>query len=1194
MANLFDSIPSWANTIRPDAAFLDSSPWLDSTLFPRAESQSPVDKAKEASGIGIVNFLSAISTAVTLFTIQLLLFVLLRNKLARIYKPRTYLVPERERTEPPPRNILALIRVIFNYDDREVIKKCGLDAYFFLRYLKTLLVIFVPICAIVLPILIPINYIDGKGHDVDPKSVNNATRNSTPSGLDTLAWNNVNPAHTSRYTAHLVMAILVVCWVCTVFFFELRVYIKVRQDHLTSAEHRLRASATTVLVNSIPKKWLSEEALMGLFDVFPGGVRNIWLNRDLTTLLDKISIRRSVHSRLESAETDLIKAAKKAQLKQKAAEEKKWRKQQKLKALTKEEIAARNAAQDEEANRMANSGEGIYAGADGNVSLRDNYESNGLRVKTSHDVHELDTVEEEDGQEQPGGFMMTSVKNPLSKVGKGVPALLPRRTDDVLPSRLSTESPEAPRSHSRATSGVSENSTGPIKKTVHATAAGNTVREVGEDDDMYMPGRTRFWQFWKPPTGSYASPVPQGPRVEDQPSRKRSMWQKLKALVPFTGKKHEPLNEYPPACNPDRKADQDDGAEWQKYLKAKHRPTHRLPLFGINWMPGLPLINKKVDTIYWCRQELARLNLEIEQDQKHPERFPLMRSAFIRFNHQAAAHMACQSVVHHIPRQMAPRMNEISPRDVVWDNMALTWWQEWLRTAIVILIISGMVFLWALPVAWTAALSQLDKIITQGTWLGQLLKSDLAITVLKAISGVLPAAILAGLLAIVPGILRLLAQFMGAKTGAQKSESLNEFIGNLTKLQSVGAVLDLLANNLPASANYFFSYMALQALATSSGTLFQLSALVMWFIIAPLFDSTARSKWSRNISLAQIQWGSFFPVYTNFACIGLVYCVIAPLISVFAIVTFSLLWLAQRYAMLYVNRFEVDTGGVLYPRAINQTFTGIYFMELCMAGLFFIVQDTHKNRTCTPHGIVMIIVFLLTVGYQIILNLSFSPLFRYLPVTFEDEAVLRDEAFQRAQDARFAQSDQDRQYDDEAATDTGLGEYDYGPSAETKDIGLDKNELHAPRQGHHLREHVKQVGAWAKDSGNQIRKIKAKTDNSKALQYRRKQRRRDLEAQRAMGDALYGGYHDEIEDLTPEERDMLTRHAFLHYALRVRRPVVWIPRDDLGISDDEIRRTRDYSEYIWMSNEGTALDSKMRVVYGQNPPDFSEDDIINL
>ena len=75
---------------------------------------------------------------------------------------------------------------------------------------------------------------------------------------------------------------------------------------------------------------------------------------------------------------------------------------------------------------------------------------------------------------------------------------------------------------------------------------------------------------------------------------------------------------------------------------------------------------------------------------------------------------------------------------------------------------------------------------------------------------------------------------------------------------------------------------------------------------------------------------------------------------------------------------------------------------------------------------------------------------------------------------------------------------------------------------------------------------------------------------------------------------MLVRKAFQHYALRARRPTVWIPRDDIGVSDDEIRRTVEFSEHIWISNEGTALDSKVRVVYGRNPPDFSEVDLINL
>lgn len=97
-----------------------------------------------------------------------------------------------------------------------------------------------------------------------------------------------------------------------------------------------------------------------------------------------------------------------------------------------------------------------------------------------------------------------------------------------------------------------------------------------------------------------------------------------------------------------------------------------------------------------------------------------------------------------------------------------------------------------------------------------------------------------------------------------------------------------------------------------------------------------------------------------------------------------------------------------------------------------------------------------------------------------------------------------------------------------------------------------------------------------------------------MGEALFAGINDEIEDLTPDERDKLVQRAFQHEALRARRPVIWIPRDDLGVSDDEIYRTQNLSKYIWISNEFTGLDSGGRVVYRRSPPDFSEVDLIEL
>jgi hypothetical protein len=182
-----------------------------------------------------------------------------------------------------------------------------------------LLKIFIPLSLIILPILVPLNKVDGRDQGLVSLTNGTQTRYNV-TGLDQLAWGNVRPTHTDRYWGHLVLAVIVVVYVCAIFFDELRGYIRLRQAYLTSPQHRLRASATTVLVTSIPSKFLSVEALDRLFDVFPGGVRNIWLNRNLDQLNEKIKLRSQLALMLESAETTLIRKCKRAQLKQKKRE----------------------------------------------------------------------------------------------------------------------------------------------------------------------------------------------------------------------------------------------------------------------------------------------------------------------------------------------------------------------------------------------------------------------------------------------------------------------------------------------------------------------------------------------------------------------------------------------------------------------------------------------------------------------------------------------------------------------------------------------------------------------------------------------------------------------------------------------------------------------------------------------------------
>ena len=340
----------------------------------------------------------------------------------------------------------------------------------------------------------------------------------------------------------------------------------------------------------------------------------------------------------------------------------------------------------------------------------------------------------------------------------------------------------------------------------------------------------------------------------------------------------------------------------------------------------------------------------------------------------------------------------------------------------------------------------------------------------------------------------------------------------------------------------------------------------------------------------------------------MIYCVIAPLILVFNVITFGLFWFVYRYNTLYVTKFRFDTGGLLFPRAINQLFTGLYVMELSLIGLFFLVRDVDGHVACDGQAICMIVVFVLTIGYQLLLNEAFNPLLQYLPITLEDDAVRRDEEFSRAQQTRLGldveveEEQKSRRESEDRYTDLGHGEDDQANQIELKSLENDaerpashpSNSLAPPKLG-------ARRTSWADRSTKQRSKYFGTNSNSSLTSVQRVRENvvHDAEAQGSLthkrqAQALFAGIQDELEDLTPDERDQLVQRAFQHDALRAKRPVVWIPRDDLGVSDDEVYRTQRFSKHIWISNEYQALDGKCRTIFSRSPPDFSEVDLIQL
>ncbi|KAI8943236.1 hypothetical protein NX059_001258 [Plenodomus lindquistii] len=1227
----------------------------------------------------IENFAASLSTAAVIFGVQISVFLILsgnwklhktrkaaereieqNDKAAerqglfhKIYYYKTAFVPKAKRIAAPVTAIESF-KNVFTISDRELIRIAGVDGYLFLQYLQLLLRIFIPMAIFILPILLPINHIG----DVPEVA-----------GLDMFAWPNVGvPEKVHRLWAHLVLAVLVVCWVCFNFYLSLRQFVRMRQTVLTMPEHRMRASATTILVQSIPKKWLTVPALDALYDVFPGGIKDIWINRNYDDLAEKVAKRTKVARALESAETNLIinctKAHKKMQEKaaKEAGNKKKSKKERKAEEARQDHVAA---LQTHDSGTDAGNPHEIEAQlqqvleqSSGSSSSSSSRSSSPSRKKGLFPVPFI-------------GEGMHAVGEGFRDVGQGVDRFnkkmlggvrgvfggkkgQPNPHDGNAPAQhdgsgdYTVDSPVSADFHRReASSDTQAPLAGPAKEKYGSDGGSvpNSPKEMiapaeKEEAKEAHPQKSGFkpWQKLKDVysgTGDFASPNPFREEGERLPMELTDS-EKEKIKYDFIGVYDEGFVE------------DDDDALWRQYIKPKDRETMRVPLFNKSWWPSLPLIGKKVDTIYYCRKELARLNVEIADDQAHPERFPLMNSAFIQFNHQVAAHMACQSVSYHIPRQMAPRTVEVNPAYVLWDNLTMKWWERYLRMFAVIVLIVALVIFWGIPVSFTGALSQVQTLTDQFHWLRWI--EDLPEWAISFIQGVLPPAFLAILFAVLPLLLRFLAGMTGTTTSGERELLVQNFYFAFVFVQlflvvsiSTGittAIEDLvndpisipatLAKNLPKAANYFFSYMILQSLSISSGTLLQIGAVAV-IVFLRFMDTTAREKVSRVLSRPGINWGTMIPVYTNFGAIGIIYSVVSPLILIMMLITFCLFWFTYRYQMIYVSYAKAETNGLIFPKAVNQLFTGLYFLELCLIGLFFLQRNTRNEVACFPQAIIMIVVLVFTVLYQFVLNRAFGPLFTYLPITFEDEAVLRDAEFQRAQASRWEKEEHE---DDEHAPLNAeenakrtaeerelahLNEMNrleardqriasHGPESyelsvmdsnqpvpttpsrsgrKTNWAGKSQTSLHKERSRSRSHHNTRTLSSQHHDGAANSRKdpLAVLTNTLRKGLDTAARPLHDAEASVLPTDNLFDDIDDELADIEPSARQKLIKRSFQHPASRAIQPAVWIPYDELGVAKDEIERTGRFTKKVWITSVGARLTADGSVAFKGLPPD---------
>jgi calcium permeable stress-gated cation channel len=277
----------------------------------------------------------------------------------------------------------------------------------------------------------------------------------------------------------------------------------------------------------------------------------------------------------------------------------------------------------------------------------------------------------------------------------------------------------------------------------------------------------------------------------------------------------------------------ESGSAAARWIRPKDRPTHRLK----------PVIGKKVDTINWARDEIARLNPLIEKAQNEyraGEAKP-KNAVFVEFWNQTQAQAAFQMVTHHQALHMAPRQVGMVPEEVIWSNLGMTWKTATVRNIVALSAATALIIFWSFPVAVVGAISQISYLTEKLPWLGFI--NDIPTVILGVVQGLLPSVLLAVLVSLVPVFFRFMGKVAGKPTLSAVELRCHEsffwfqilqvfLVTTLSSAASSAAptiirnptsIPNLLAQSIPKASNFYVSYIILQGLTFAAGTLVQIS-----------------------------------------------------------------------------------------------------------------------------------------------------------------------------------------------------------------------------------------------------------------------------------------------------------------------------------------------------------------------------------
>ncbi|ETN37613.1 uncharacterized protein HMPREF1541_07235 [Cyphellophora europaea CBS 101466] len=176
------------------------------------------------------------------------------------------------------------------------------------------------------------------------------------------------------------------------------------------------------------------------------------------------------------------------------------------------------------------------------------------------------------------------------------------------------------------------------------------------------------------------------------------------------------------------------------------------------------VFGKDNDILDSLRKEIPDLESKIKSAREHHSDNLSSESSslFVEFKDQGSAQEAMLSVRHQSPLSLQPRFSGVQPKEVLWANLNIDPSLRITYRSLAVALITATIILWSIPVGIVGTLSNVNELADRIRWLRFL--KNLPDPVLGFLTGFVPPYVLSELVSYVPNFFRNIAKLSGQPT----------------------------------------------------------------------------------------------------------------------------------------------------------------------------------------------------------------------------------------------------------------------------------------------------------------------------------------------------------------------------------------------------------------------------------------------